>query len=172
MKRFRFELVETSREPGVCLNWPLGAKDADPDLRLAHAGTGGELSAEDQKLALKQPPKDDKQQPYAEVKIESYDFGGRAELLDCWERGWGILLGTLQCLTPSDLEMTITIRGEPHTVPLALARSLGHTCYHVGQIVQVARIHAGDSWNTLTIPRGQSEQFNQAHWGHSGKSHS
>ena len=64
------------------------------------------------------------------------------------------------------------IRGEPHSVPLALARSLGHTCYHIGQIVQVARIHAGEKWNTLTIPRGGSEQFNKAHWGQTGKSHS
>jgi Protein of unknown function (DUF1572) len=64
------------------------------------------------------------------------------------------------------------IRGEPHSVPLALERSLGHTCYHVGQIVQVARIHAGEKWNTLTIPRGGSEQFNNAHWGQTGKSHS
>jgi hypothetical protein len=55
---------------------------------------------------------------------------------------------------------------------LALARSLGHTCYHVGQIVQVARIHAGERWTTLTIPRGGSEQFNQANWGQPGKSHS
>ena len=57
-------------------------------------------------------------------------------------------------------------------MPLALERSLGHTCYHAGQIVQVARIHAGEKWNTLTIPRGGSEQFNKAHWGQTGKSHS
>ena len=40
-------------------------------------------------------------------------------------------------------------------VPQAIERSLGHTCYHVGQIIQVARIHAGESWQTLTIPKGQ-----------------
>jgi hypothetical protein len=64
------------------------------------------------------------------------------------------------------------IRGEPHSVPLALERSLGHTCYHIGQIVQVARVHAGDKWNTLTIPRGGSEQFNKLNWGQAGKAHS
>ena len=37
-----------------------------------------------------------------------------------------------------------------------------------GQIVQIARVHAGEKWNTLTIPRGGSEQFNKANWG--GKS--
>jgi hypothetical protein len=99
-------------------------------------------------------------------------FGSRAELLEFWERGWGCLLGTLKSLTREDLEKTVLIRGEPHSVPLALERSLGHTCYHIGQIVQVARIHAGENWNTLTIPRGGSGQFNQANWGQPGKSHS
>jgi hypothetical protein len=78
----------------------------------------------------------------------------------------------LQDLTHEDLQKTITIRGETHSVPKALERSLGHTCYHIGQIVQVARIHAGEKWNTLTIPRGSSEQFNKAHWGQKGGSHS
>ncbi len=96
----------------------------------------------------------------------------RAQLLERWEQGWECLRRALNSLTAEDLQKTIMIRGEPHSVPLAIERSLGHTCYHVGQIVQVARIHAGDKWNTLTIPRGSSEQFNQAHWGQSGKSHS
>jgi hypothetical protein len=99
-------------------------------------------------------------------------FANRAELLAYWERGWACLYAALKGLKTEDLAKTVTIRGEPHTVPLAMARSLGHTCYHVGQIVQVARVHAGEKWNTLTIPRGESEQFNKAHWGGSGKSHS
>ena len=99
-------------------------------------------------------------------------FSSRAELLGYWERGWTCLLMTLRSLTPKDLGKTILIRGEPHSVPLALERSLGHTCYHIGQIVQVARIHAGKNWKTLKIPRGKSEQFNQENWGQSGKSHS
>ncbi len=96
----------------------------------------------------------------------------RAELLEAWERGWACLLTTLKNLRREDLEKTIMIRGEPHSVPLALERSLGHTCYHIGQIVQVARIHAGEKWTTLTIPRGGSEQFNKTNWGQTGKSHS
>lgn len=96
----------------------------------------------------------------------------RAELLDCWERGWACLLTTLKTLTPEDCGRIVMIRGEPHSVPLALERSLGHTCYHIGQIVQVARIHAGEKWNTLTIPRSGSEQFNKSNWGQTGKSHS
>ena len=99
-------------------------------------------------------------------------FTSRAELMECWERSWACLLTTLKSLKPEDLGKTVLIRGEPHSVPLALERSLGHTCYHIGQIVQVARIHAGENWKTLTIPRGESEQFNKEKWGQSGKSHS
>ncbi len=92
-------------------------------------------------------------------------FGSRAELLEYWERGWKCLRDAVASLRPEDLAETVTIRGEPHSVPLALQRSLGHTCYHIGQIVQLARHHAGDNWTTLTIPRGGSEQYNRAHWG-------
>jgi uncharacterized damage-inducible protein DinB len=99
-------------------------------------------------------------------------FGSRAELLELWERGWARLLKTLKSLKLEDLGKTVLIREEPHSVPLALERSLGHTCYHIGQIVRAARIHAGEKWNTLTIPKGGSEQFNKAHWGKAGKSHS
>jgi hypothetical protein len=115
----------------------------------------------------------DGEKPWRNRDDEFVDtFGTREELLEYWERGWGVLLSTLRGLKPSDLDKTVTIRGEPHTVPLALARSLGHTCYHIGQIVQVARIHAGQNWTTLTIPRGGSQQYNQSNWGQTGKSHS
>src|SRR5438093_2873259 len=99
-------------------------------------------------------------------------FSNRAELLELWERGWACLVKTLKSLKLEDLEKAVVIRGEPHSVPLALERSLGHTCYHIGQIVQVARIQTGEKWNTLTIPRGQSEEFNKKHWHQTGKSHS
>ncbi|MCX7422680.1 MAG: DUF1572 family protein [Planctomycetia bacterium] len=99
-------------------------------------------------------------------------LGNRGEILQLWETGWACLLSTLKSLKSEDFGKTVLIRGEPHSVPLAMERSMGHTCYHIGQIVQVARIHAGENWKTLTIPRGGSEQFNKANWGQTGKSHS
>jgi hypothetical protein len=115
----------------------------------------------------------DGEKPWRDRDGEFVDsFGSRAELLEAWERGWACLLTALKGLKAEDLGKTVLIRGEPHSVPLALERSLGHTCYHVGQIVQVARVHAGERWETLTIPRGGSEQFNKANWGQAGKSHS
>lgn len=99
-------------------------------------------------------------------------FNNRKGVLEYWERGWSCLFSELEGLSAEDFGKTVEIRGEPHPVPLAMARSLGHTCYHIGQIVQVARYHAGNNWTTLTIPRGFSEQFNRDHWGISGSSHS
>ena len=58
----------------------------------------------------------------------------------------------------------MSVRGEPHTLAQALARSLAHTAWHCGQIVQLARhfAHAhGVAWRTLTIPRGRSEAYNR-----------
>lgn len=79
IKSIRFQLLDTSREPGVCLNWPLEAKDSDYDLRLA-AVAGGELSKSDQILEVTDPRKNDEGQFYAETQIDSYDFGGRTSL--------------------------------------------------------------------------------------------
>ena len=44
-------------------------------------------------------------------------------------------------------------------------RPLAHCGYHVGQIILIARILAGDNWRTITIPRGGSAGFNQRLWG-------
>jgi len=95
-------------------------------------------------------------------------FAHRAELLEYWEQGWNRLLETLGRLGPGDLGKTVLIRGQPHSVPLAIYRSLAHCGYHVGQIIMIARILAGDKWETITIPRGASAAFNQKVW---GKSH-
>ena len=93
------------------------------------------------------------------------DFNSRAELLEYWNRGWTCLYGALTNLAPVDMEMFVPIRGERHSIPLAIQRTLGHTCYHVGQIVQLARYHAGDNWETLSIAVGESEKFNRENWG-------
>ena len=77
----------------------------------------------------------------------------RAALMRRWEAGWGRLFATLEALTPADLERTVTIRGEPHTVVKALLRQVSHYAYHVGQIVQLARHLAGERWTSLSIPR-------------------
>ena len=84
----------------------------------------------------------------------------RAELLAHWDRGWTVLLETLGGLTDADLEREVTIRGQPLRVSEALHRSLAHASYHVGQVVYAARGLRGSAWRFLSIPPGQSEQYN------------
>jgi len=86
----------------------------------------------------------------------------RARLLKEWAAAWDLLGGTVEALTPDDLQQTIYIRAEPHMVSQALSRHLGHLAYHVGQIVLLAKHWVGSEWQTLTIPRGQSKAFTQA----------
>jgi len=92
------------------------------------------------------------------------DLASRNELTAFWERGWSRLLTTLDTLAPVDLSKTIIIRGEAHSVIEAIHRQMDHYGYHVGQIVQVARVMAKDRWTTLTVPRGGSEEYNLRVW--------
>jgi len=92
-------------------------------------------------------------------------FETREELIAFWDSGWHRLFDSLSSLSIDDLGKTVMIRGEPHSVPLAIQRSLAHCAYHVGQIMLTARILAGDRWTTITIPRGSSAGFNQKVWG-------
>ena len=108
----------------------------------------------------------DGEKPWRNRDDEFVDsFANRSDLLDFWAKGWNRLFDTLGSLTPSDIGKTILIRGEPHSVPLAIHRSLAHCGYHIGQIILIARILAEDNWQTITIPRGASGSFNQKVWG-------
>jgi uncharacterized damage-inducible protein DinB len=108
----------------------------------------------------------DGEKPWRNRDDEFVDtFSSRKELLDYSEQGWHRLFETLTSLQPADLGKTVQIRGEPHSVPLAMQRSLAHCAYHIGQIILIARILAQDNWKTITIPRGASSTFNQTVWG-------
>ncbi len=85
----------------------------------------------------------------------------RAALLERWERGWSLLFDTLGALAPADLDRTVVIRGEPHTIVGALSRQLAHQSFHIGQITYLAKHFGGADWKTLSIPRGKSEEFNE-----------
>ncbi len=107
----------------------------------------------------------DGEKPWRDRDQEFVDsFRDRNDLTDYWQRGWDCLFDMLGQLTADGIAKTITIRGEPHSVPLAISRSLAHCGYHIGQIVMIARIHAKDDWQTLTIARGESASFNNEVW--------
>jgi len=83
----------------------------------------------------------------------------RDEMLAIWTTGWDTLEAVLASLTDDDLARGVTIRSRALSVEAALLRSYGHTAYHVGQIVQLARAQRGAEWVSLSVPRGESEQF-------------
>lgn len=85
----------------------------------------------------------------------------RAELLNLWQSGWNCLFTALESLTDADLARTTTIRGEPHSIMQAINRQVAHYSYHCGQIVFLAKHLGAGNWQSLTVPRGQSEDFNR-----------
>jgi hypothetical protein len=85
----------------------------------------------------------------------------RSALLQTWESGWGCLFSALEPLTDADLARTITIRGEAHSVMQAINRQLAHYPHHVGQIILLAKHFAHDRWQSLSVPRRGSAEFNR-----------
>jgi hypothetical protein len=86
---------------------------------------------------------------------------GKEALLALWEEGWTCLLTTLRSLKEEDLLKTITIRHEPLIVIDAINRQLAHYPHHVGQIVYIGKMIRNDKWQSLSIPRGASEDVNR-----------
>lgn len=85
----------------------------------------------------------------------------RDALLRDWEEGWGCVFRAIEPLTDADLTRTITIRGEAHSVMQAINRQLAHYPQHVGQIVLLAKHYAGERWQTLSVARNRSADFNR-----------
>ncbi len=89
------------------------------------------------------------------------DSDTRETLLEAWEEGWSVFFATLSSLDASDLGKTVLIRGEGLSVIQAINRQLAHYAYHVGQIILLAKHFANEQWQSLSIPIGQSEEFNK-----------
>jgi hypothetical protein len=87
------------------------------------------------------------------------------QIISLWNDGWSALFDALASLQPGDLEKTVYIRNEPHTVIQAIIRQIAHYAWHVGQIVLLAKhikTTRGEPWNYMTIPPGGSAAFNQS----------
>ena len=82
------------------------------------------------------------------------------DVIAYWERGWKCVFDAIEPLTLADFEKTVLIRNEPHTIAQAINRQLMHYAYHIGQIVYLAKHFRSAQWNSLSIPRNRSAQFN------------
>jgi hypothetical protein len=92
-------------------------------------------------------------------EFEIHDYS-KQELIAIWNKGWKCFLDELESLTADDLTKTIHIRTEPMSAMDAINRQLAHYPYHIGQIVYIGRMIRGKDWKNLSIPKGQSQQFN------------
>jgi hypothetical protein len=84
----------------------------------------------------------------------------KEELILKWDAGWECLFAAIDSLTDKDLDRIIYIRKEPLSLIDAVNRQLAHYSYHVGQIVYLGKMQLNDRWISLSIPKGNSKEFN------------
>ena len=84
----------------------------------------------------------------------------RGEVEKLWREGWARLFETLESLEPDDVERIVVVRNEECTVVEALQRQLTHYAYHVGQMVFLGKMLRGADWQTLSVPKGGSAEYN------------
>jgi len=94
-----------------------------------------------------------------EFEIHQYT---KQELIELWEKGWTCFLDTLSGLKKKDLKKKVSIRQEALTVIDAINRQLAHYPYHIGQIIFLAKIIKNKNWQNLSIPKGNSQAYNQS----------
>ncbi|MCE2962727.1 MAG: DUF1572 family protein [Chitinophagales bacterium] len=88
------------------------------------------------------------------------DIATRNELMKKWDEGWSCFLSALCTLTEDDLDKEIFIRNQAHTVYEAMHRQLAHYSYHIGQIVFIGKMYSNTNWKSLSIPKGNSNEYN------------
>ncbi|HVY75248.1 MAG TPA: DUF1572 family protein [Puia sp.] len=104
----------------------------------------------------------DGEKPWRQREAEfDNDINTRDDLMNRWNAGWACLFDALNPLTATDLDRIIYIRNEKHTVLEAINRQLTHYAYHVGQIVFLGKMICGENWQSLSIPRGGTDRFNE-----------
>lgn len=105
---------------------------------------------------------EDGEKPWRNRETEFVDdFQSKEELMDYWEKGWTLLFEALESVEDDELDSVIYIRNDGHMLIEAIERHLAHVAYHTGQIVYLAKLYAGDKWQSLTIPKGKTEEYNR-----------
>jgi hypothetical protein len=88
------------------------------------------------------------------------DNDTRESLLEFWEKSWQILFDSIEPLTVEDFAKTVTIRGQKHTICEAINRQSMHYAYHIGQIAFLAKHFRSENWQTLSVAKNKSGEFN------------
>ena len=105
---------------------------------------------------------EDGEKPWRQRDAEfENDILGREELLSKWNEGWKTFTGALEALDDDDLQKTVYIRNEGHSVIDAIQRQMAHYPYHIGQIVYLGRLIKGSDWKSLSVPKNASQAYNE-----------
>lgn len=105
----------------------------------------------------------DGEKPWRNREAEfDQEYADKKAMMDAWDKGWACLFNALEPLKPEDLEKIIYIRNEGQSVMEAIQRQLAHYPHHVGQIIFQAKAIKGDSFKSLSIPKGTSNSYNKA----------
>jgi hypothetical protein len=94
-------------------------------------------------------------------EFEVHDYS-KQQIVELWEKGWACFLDALTPLTENDLLKTIYIREEPLLVIDAINRQLAHYPYHVGQIIYIGKLIKESGWQSLSIEKGKSDDYNKS----------
>ncbi|MBK9015424.1 MAG: DUF1572 family protein [Saprospiraceae bacterium] len=90
------------------------------------------------------------------------DLQSREELMAKWNEGWDCLFQALDSVNESNFNTIIYIRNQGHSITEAINRQLAHYPYHIGQIVFIGKMVKDADWDSLSIPRGGTQQYNAA----------
>jgi len=130
--------------------------DIDNSLAIIVKHMAGNMRSRWRDFLTSDGEKDDRQR---DTEFEIYNNDSKESLMQKWQEGWQLCIEAIEPLKPEDLEKTIYIRGEAHTVLEAISRQLTHYSYHVGQIVYLSRHFAGTNWKSLSIPKGETDSY-------------
>lgn len=86
----------------------------------------------------------------------------KQQVIDAWNKGWACVFNALESLSEDDLSKAVTIRSEELSVVDAIIRQIDHYGYHAGQIVFLGKLIKDESWQTLSIAKNKSKDFNEA----------
>ena len=88
----------------------------------------------------------------------------REQLMEKWEEGWKCVFNALDAVNLENFDTPIYIRNQGHTIVEAVTRQLTHYASHMGQIIYIGRMIRGENWESLSIPKGKSKEFNQKYF--------
>ncbi|CAM1364000.1 conserved protein of unknown function [Tenacibaculum soleae] len=87
-------------------------------------------------------------------------FTTKEKVIAYWEVGWKCLFDALNNINTQNANTIVYIRNQGHTITEAINRQLCHYSYHIGQIVFLGKFLTADKWQTLSVAKGTSKEYN------------